>query len=230
VCVLLLVIGLIAVFLLSAIRIVPEHQRLVILRLGRYMGVARGPGLVFVIPIVDTPITVDLREKVQQVPHQTAITKDNASISLDFLIYWQVVDPVQSVVQVRNFVQASQGIATTTLRAVIGDILLANVMTEREHIQSELCARLDEATQRWGVRVRAIEIREIVLPKGAPAATASQGILAGARGKVGQALMPAGTVLIELNAVADELLTTGEEVVVTGMEGTRLRVARATWS
>ncbi len=164
-CVVLLFIALLAVVLLSAIRIVPEYQRLVVLRLGRYVGKERGPGLVFIIPVVDTPLTVDLRETVQEIPHQTSITKDNASISIDFLIYWKVVDPVQSVVQVRNFVQASQGIATTTLRAVIGDIPLDNVLAERERINLELRTKLDEVTERWGVKVTAVEIREIIPPK-----------------------------------------------------------------
>jgi regulator of protease activity HflC (stomatin/prohibitin superfamily) len=164
-CVFILIVGLGAVILFSAIRIVPEYQRLVILRLGRYVGRDRGPGLVLVIPLVDTPITVDLRETVQEIPHQTSITKDNANISIDFLIYWKVVDPVQSVVQVRNFVQASQGIATTTLRAVIGDIMLDNVLAEREHINNVLRQKLDEVTERWGVKVTAVEIREIIPPK-----------------------------------------------------------------
>ena len=164
-CIALLVVGLIAVVLFSAIRIVPEYQRLVVLRLGRYVGKERGPGLVFVIPLVDTPIMVDLRETVQEIPHQQSITKDNAGISIDFLIYWKVVEPVQSVVQVRNFVQASQGIATTTLRAVIGDIPLDNVLAEREHINMMLRTKLDEVTERWGVKVTAVEIREIIPPK-----------------------------------------------------------------
>ncbi len=164
-CILLLVIGVIVVIALSAIRIVPEYQRLVILRLGRYVGKERGPGLVFVIPFVDSPLTVDLRETLQEIPHQTSITKDNASISIDFLIYWKVIDPVQSVIQVRNFVQASQGIATTTLRAVIGDIPLDNVLAEREHINMMLRTKLDEVTERWGVKVTAVEIREIIPPK-----------------------------------------------------------------
>jgi regulator of protease activity HflC (stomatin/prohibitin superfamily) len=164
-CIFLLVVGLVVVIAISAIRIVPEYQRLVILRLGRYVGKERGPGLVFVIPIVDQPITVDLRETVQEIPHQQSITKDNAGISIDFLIYWKVVDPVQSVVQVRNFVQASQGIATTTLRAVIGDIPLDNVLAERERINLELRTKLDEVTERWGVKVTAVEIREIIPPK-----------------------------------------------------------------
>jgi len=164
-CILLLFVGLIVVFLVSAIRIVPEYQRLVVLRLGRYVGKERGPGLVFVIPIVDKPIMVDLRETVQEIPHQQSITKDNAGISIDFLIYWKVVEPVSSVIQVANFRLAAQGIATTTLRAVIGDIPLDNVLAEREHINMTLRTKLDEVTERWGVKVTAVEIREIIPPK-----------------------------------------------------------------
>ncbi len=152
------------VILASAIRIVPEFKRLVVLRLGKYIG-TRGPGLVLIIPIIDTPIEVDLRETVQEIPHQTSITKDNASISIDFLIYWKIVEPAQSVIQVSNFRMASQGIATTTLRAVIGDIPLDNVLAEREHINNMLRQKLDEVTERWGVKVTAVEIREIIPPK-----------------------------------------------------------------
>jgi regulator of protease activity HflC (stomatin/prohibitin superfamily) len=108
---------------------------------------------------------VDLREEVREVPHQTNITKDNASIGIDFLIYWQVVDAVKSVLEVNNFRQAALGIATTTLRAVIGDIALDDVLAQREHINQVLRAKLDETTERWGVKVTAVEIREIVPPR-----------------------------------------------------------------
>jgi len=164
-CIFMLFLGLVVVIALSAIRIVPEYQRLVVLRLGRYVGKERGPGLVFVIPLADKPMMVDLRETVQEIPHQTSITKDNANISIDFLIYWKVVDPVSSVIQVANFRIAAQGIATTTLRAVIGDIPLDNVLAEREHINNTLRTKLDEVTERWGVKVTAVEIREIIPPK-----------------------------------------------------------------
>jgi len=97
---------------------------------------------------------VDLREKFLEVPHQTTITKDNANISVDFLIYWKVVDPVASVIQVQDFASASQGIATTTLRAVIGDIMLDDVLAQREHINTVLRQKLDEVTERWGTRSR----------------------------------------------------------------------------
>ena len=148
----------------SAIRIVPEYQRLVVFRLGRCIG-ARGPGIVFLIPVVDRATKVDLREQVREIPHQTSITKDNAPISIDFLWYYKVLDPTESVLQVGNFEAAAQGMATTTLRAVIGGIPLDDVLSEREHINNMLRARLDEVTERWGVKVTNVEIREIVPPR-----------------------------------------------------------------
>jgi regulator of protease activity HflC (stomatin/prohibitin superfamily) len=163
-----IVLGLIvvvAVIILSAaIKIVREYQRLVVFRLGRAIG-EKGPGIVFLIPIVDRPVWVDLREQYLEVPHQTCITQDNAPISVDFLVYWKVVGAVQSVVQVANFAGASQGIATTTLRAVIGDISLDDVLAKREDINQVLRVKLDEVTERWGVKVTAVEIREILPPK-----------------------------------------------------------------
>jgi len=157
-----LVIGLI--FLANAIRVVPEFQRLVVFRLGRCVG-ARGPGIVLLIPVVDRAVKVDLREQVREIPHQTAITKDNAPISIDFLWYYKVLDPAESILQVGNFELAAAGIATTTLRAVIGGIPLDEVLSEREHINNMLRTRLDEVTERWGVKVTNVEIREIIPPR-----------------------------------------------------------------
>jgi len=152
------------VILSLAIKIVREYQRLVVFRLGKCVG-QRGPGLVLLIPFIENANWVDLREQFLEVPHQTTITKDNASISVDFLIYWKVVDPVASVIQVGNFAAASQGIATTTLRAVIGDIMLDDVLAQREHINTVLRTKLDEVTERWGNKVTAVEIREILPPR-----------------------------------------------------------------
>jgi len=152
------------VFIAQAIRIVPEYQRLVVFRLGRCVG-PKGPGIIFLIPVVDRAVKVDLREQVREIPHQTAITKDNASISVDFLWYYKILDPVESVLQVGNFEAAAQGMATTTLRAVIGGISLDDALSEREHINSMLRTRLDEVTERWGVKVTNVEIREIIPPR-----------------------------------------------------------------
>ncbi len=151
-------------FLSSAIKVVPEYQRLVVFRLGRCVG-TRGPGIVILIPVIDQGVRVDLREQVREIPHQTSITKDNAPISIDFLWYYKVLDATESVLQVGNFEAAAQGMATTTLRAVIGSIPLDDVLSEREHINNTLRARLDEVTERWGVKVTNVEIREILPPR-----------------------------------------------------------------
>jgi regulator of protease activity HflC (stomatin/prohibitin superfamily) len=152
------------ILLASAIRVVPEYMRLVVFRLGRCIG-SKGPGIVFLIPIVDRGVPVDLREQVREIPHQTSITKDNAPISIDFLWYYKVLNPMESVLQVGNFEAAAQGMATTTLRAVIGGIMLDEVLSEREHINNMLRTRLDEVTERWGVKVTNVEIREIIPPR-----------------------------------------------------------------
>ena len=148
----------------TAIRIVPEYQRLVVFRLGRSIGV-KGPGLIFLIPVLDSARKVDLREQVREIPHQTSITKDNAAISIDFIWYYKVLDPEASVIQVGNLESAAEGMATTTLRAVIGGILLDDVLSERDHINNLLRTRLDEVTERWGVKVTNVEIREIIPPR-----------------------------------------------------------------
>src|SRR5512133_2329591 len=155
---------LIFLFVASAIRVVPEYQRLVVFRLGRCVG-TKGPGIVLLIPIIDRAVKVDLREQIREVPHQTSITKDNAPISIDFLWYYKVLDPAQSVLQVGNFELSAAGIAATTLRAVIGGIPLDDVLSEREHINNMLRTRLDEVTERWGVKVTNVEIREIIPPR-----------------------------------------------------------------
>ena len=154
----------VAVVLSMAIKIVREYQRLVIFRLGRSIG-PKGPGIVFLIPFVDRPILVDLREQFLQIPHQTCITRDNAPIDVEFLIYWRVVNPADSVIEVANFAGASQGIATTTLRAVVGDINLDEVLSKREEINLVLRTKLDDVTERWGVKVTSVEIREILPPR-----------------------------------------------------------------
>ena len=147
-----------------AIRIVPEYQRLVVLRLGRLVGV-RGPGLVPLIPFVDRGIRTDLRERVFDVSPQACITQDNATLAIDFLIYSKIVDPAASVINVQQYEGASRGIAITTLRAVVGDMLLDAVLSRREDINNVLRGKLDEVTERWGIKVTAVEIREITPPR-----------------------------------------------------------------
>jgi regulator of protease activity HflC (stomatin/prohibitin superfamily) len=151
------------VLLVMAIRIVPEYQRLVVFRLGRLIG-GRGPGLVLLIPFVDRGVRADLRERFFDVPPQTTITEDNAHLSIDFLVYSRVVDAVPSVLNVVDHEGASRGIAITTLRAVVGSMLLDDVLAKREEINQRLREKLDEVTNRWGIKVTAVEIREIKPP------------------------------------------------------------------
>ncbi len=153
------------IFLMNAIRIVPEYQRLVVFRLGRVLSAPRGPGIVLLIPIVDRPVRVDLREQIREVPHQVSITKDNAPISIDFLWYFKVIEPTASVVAVQNFEMSAAGMSTTTLRSVIGGIALDEVLSQRENINTTLRTKLDEVTERWGVKVTNVEIREIIPPR-----------------------------------------------------------------
>ncbi len=148
----------------AAVKIVPEYKRMVVLRLGKSIG-ARGPGLVLLIPFVDRPIWQDLREFVVNVPPQTCITKDNAPVSIDFLIYLKVIDAVLSVIEVERFRDAAQGIAMTTLRAVVGDLSLDDVLARRDQINQVLRVKMDEVTARWGIKVTMVEIREIQPPR-----------------------------------------------------------------
>ena len=157
-------VALLVIWLLAMIiRIVPEYQRLVMFRLGRVIG-ALGPGLVLMIPFVDRGVRADLRESYFDVPPQTCITEDNASLSIDFLVYMKIVDALPSVLNVVEFEGAARGIAITTLRAVVGDMLLDEVLAKREQINAALRGKLDEITNRWGIKVTAVEIREIIPP------------------------------------------------------------------
>jgi regulator of protease activity HflC (stomatin/prohibitin superfamily) len=152
----------------AVVHIVPQYQRLVVLTFGQFNAVSgiAGPGLVLLFPPpIQTSQTVDLREFVVEIPQQTCITKDNAPISIDFLIFQRVDQAADSVLKVQNFRTAVQGIATTTLRAVIGDIPLDDVLAKREQINEVLRVKLDEVTQRWGVKVTTVEIREIIPPR-----------------------------------------------------------------
>jgi regulator of protease activity HflC (stomatin/prohibitin superfamily) len=164
-----LVVGVVVLFLLImlglSVKIVREYQRIVLFRLGRAIGI-RGPGLILINPVTDRTSWVDLRERFLEIPHQTAITKDNASISIDFIIFYKVLDPSMSVLQVQNFAAAAQNVAATTLRSVVGDMPLDDVLSKREEMNASLRVRLDEVTERWGVKVTTVEVREVNPPAG----------------------------------------------------------------
>lgn len=155
---------LVVILLALAIRIVPEYQRLVVFRLGRALG-ARGPGLMLLIPFIDRGERVDLRERFFDVEPQTCITKDNAPLSIDFLVYMKVINALPSVLEVVDFTGAARGIAITTLRALVGDMILDDVLSKRDQLNELLQGKLDDVTNRWGIKVTAVEIREIIPPR-----------------------------------------------------------------
>lgn len=158
------ILALVVLFVLAkAVKIVREYQRIVLFRLGRCIGL-RGPGLVLIFPMIDRSVWVDLREQYLEIPKQTAITKDNAAINIDFIIFHKVMDPQMSVLEVQNFAGAAINIAATTLRSVVGDMSLDEVLSKRDEMNEVLRRKLDEVTERWGVKVGNVEVREIVPP------------------------------------------------------------------
>ncbi len=160
-------------FVYLSVRIVREYQRNVVFRFGRCIG-TKGPGIILLIPVIDRPVLVDLREQYLEIPRQTGITKDNAPISIDFIVFHRVVDAVDSVVKVQNFAGAAENIAATTLRSVVGDMALDDVLSKREEMNAVLQTKLDEVTERWGVKVTNVEVREITPPPGVQEAMTRQ--------------------------------------------------------
>jgi len=172
-----IVIGTILLFVLillaSAIKIVKEYERAVIFRLGRVVG-ARGPGLFFIIPVFEKAYIVDLRTRVLDVPVQETITKDNVPVKVNAVVYFRVVEPVKAVTQVANYIMATSQIAQTTLRSVIGQAHLDELLSEREKLNMELQKIIDEATDPWGIKVSTVEIKDVELPAGMQRAMAKQ--------------------------------------------------------
>ena len=152
---------------MAGITVIKQWERLIVLRFGKFTEV-RGPGIRWVWPYLNGGTRkLDLRERFITIPSQTAITKDNAPIDVDFLIYFRIMSetPEKSVVEVQDFVGAAQGIAMTTLRSVIGDISLDDVLAKRETINQVLRVKMDDVTVRWGVKITSVEIKEIIPPK-----------------------------------------------------------------
>ena len=158
--------AIVLVILYLSVRVVQQYERMVVFRLGKTNeAMIREAGLRFLIPVVDRPVKVDLRETLTEVPSQTTITKDNAPINVDFLVYWRIADPLKSVLAPQRLGDMLLGVASTTLRAVIGDISLDEVLSKREQINEVLRVKLDEVTERWGGKVTTVEIREITPPR-----------------------------------------------------------------
>jgi regulator of protease activity HflC (stomatin/prohibitin superfamily) len=161
------VVALVALLVLARVVfvVIPEYQRAVFFTFGRVVGHPRGPGLIFRIPIAQKVVRVNLRVEVVDIPSQAVITKDNVTIQVDAVVYFQVVEPIRAVIGVDNFRFASQRIAMTSLRSIIGRYELDSLLEHREDVNSELRSTIARHTTEWGVDVRQVEIRDITLPQ-----------------------------------------------------------------
>ncbi len=158
---------------LSAIKIVPEYERGVIFRLGRLMG-ARGPGLFMVVPVFERMVRVDLRVITMDVPVQEVITMDNVTIKVNAVLYFQVVNPNSAVTKVMDYIRATMQIAQTTLRSVVGQVELDDLLAKREKINQKLQQIIDEQTEPWGIKVTIVEVKDVELPQNMQRAMAKQ--------------------------------------------------------
>ena len=161
------------VLLAAALRIIPEYQRGVVFRLGRFVG-SKGPGLVIVIPVIDKLYKVDLRVVTLDVPYQEVITKDNVPVKVNAVVYFRVIDPAKSVIEVENYIMATSQLSQTTLRSVVGRAELDDVLSARDKINLELQQIIDDRTDPWGIKVSAVEVKELELPEGMKRAMARQ--------------------------------------------------------
>ena len=169
------VVLLFVIFLLgSAVRIVNEYERGVIFRLGRVQGTAKAPGLFFLIPIVDRMVKIDLRTVTMDVPPQDLITRDNVPAQVNAVVYFRVLDPNKSVIEVENYVLATSQISQTTLRSVLGQKDLDDMLTDRESINEELQTIIDQQTDPWGVKVSVVEVKDVEIPQGMQRSMAGQ--------------------------------------------------------
>lgn len=161
---LLIFVVIVAVLLLSGVKIVQEYERAVVFRLGRAVGV-RGPGVVIVIPFIETMRRVDLRTITMDIPPQDVITRDNVSVKVSAVLYFRIVEPMNAVIAIENYIYASNMIAQTTLRSVCGQADLDDLLAERDKINEQIQHIVDEQTEPWGVKVTAVEIKDIDLPQ-----------------------------------------------------------------
>ncbi|OPX92433.1 MAG: FtsH protease regulator HflK [Syntrophorhabdus sp. PtaB.Bin006] len=161
-------------FLASAIRILNEYERGVIFRLGRVLGSPKGPGLIILIPVIDRMVKVSLRTVVLDVPSQDVITKDNVSIKVNAVVYFRVLEPMKAVIDVENFLYATSQLSQTTLRSVLGQAELDDLLSHREKINERLQEILDTHTEQWGIKVANVEVKNVDLPQEMQRAIARQ--------------------------------------------------------
>src|SRR5690242_6885606 len=172
--VLVVVVFLVLLFLISAIKVIREYERGIIFRLGRLLPEPKGPGLFFLIPVVDRMVKVDLRTITLNIPPQEVITKDNVPVRVNAVAYFKIVDPKSAIVQVENYMVATSQIAQTTLRSVLGQHSLDELLSEREKINEILQGIIDEATGPWGIKVSIVEVKDVEIPSGMQRAMARQ--------------------------------------------------------
>src|SRR5213593_1798325 len=172
--VLVVVLFLVVLFLISAIKVAREYERGIVFRLGRLLAEPKGPGLFILIPIVDRMVKVDLRTITLNIPPQEVITKDNVPVRVNAVAYFRIVEPKDAIVQVENFMVATSQIAQTTLRAVLGQHMLDELLSERVKINSILQEIIDESTAPWGIKVSIVEVKDVEIPAGMQRAMARQ--------------------------------------------------------
>jgi regulator of protease activity HflC (stomatin/prohibitin superfamily) len=164
----------VALYLFSCIHILKEYERAVVFRLGKLLSAAKGPGLIFVFRPIDTIVKVSLRTVVHDVPPQDIITRDNVSVKVNAVVYFRVIDPRRAVVEVENYMYATSQLAQTTLRSVLGQAALDDLLSQRERLNQELQQILDTQTDPWGIKVSAVEVKHVDLPEDMRRAMARQ--------------------------------------------------------
>jgi regulator of protease activity HflC (stomatin/prohibitin superfamily) len=172
-CLLIAALVIVVGLLVSAVRVVQEYERGVIFRLGRLVG-ANGPGLFFIIPIIDRMVKIDLRVVTLDIPTQEAITRDNVTVKVNAVAYFRVIDPESAVVQIEDYQRATWQIAQTSLRSVIGEADLDELLAHRDRINTQLASIVDEVTEHWGIKVSQVEIKDVELPQSMQRAMARQ--------------------------------------------------------
>jgi regulator of protease activity HflC (stomatin/prohibitin superfamily) len=169
-----IVLGLVVLYLLNAIKILREYERGVIFRLGRVLKEAKGPGLIFVFPPIDRMVRVSLRIVVMDVPSQDVITKDNVSVKVNAVVYFRVMEPQRAILEVENYLHATSQLAQTTLRSVLGEVELDELLSAREQLNMQLQEILDKHTDPWGIKVQLVEMKHVDLPDNMVRAIAKQ--------------------------------------------------------
>jgi regulator of protease activity HflC (stomatin/prohibitin superfamily) len=172
--VLVVLLFLLVLFLVSALKVAREYERGIVFRLGRLLPEPKGPGLFFLIPIVDRMVRVDLRTITLQIPPQEVITKDNVPVRVNAVAYFRIVDPKSAIVQVENYMVATSQIAQTTLRSVLGQHVLDELLSEREKINTILQGIIDEQSAPWGIKISIVEVKDVEIPQGMQRAMARQ--------------------------------------------------------